>query len=201
MILILLLEVETLKNIVKLAITIMTTITIIIVIINKTITTITVVLIIKLKLETACLKLKRLFTNTNHMCLVKVRLFNSAKVRCMYDHAKSTVRDFDPDHIILHCGTNDLNSDRTSRQTAREIIELALSLKPDNSKISISLLTPRSDKLNKKASEVNNCLINMCSHRNIAYIDHFSSIQQNHINENKVLLNRYETIVFANTFP
>ena len=114
----------------------------------------------------------------------------------MHDHAKPTVQDFDLDHIILHCGTNDLNSGRTSSQ----IIDLALSLKSDKNRISISLLTPRSDKLNNKASEVNNRLINMCSHRNIAYIDHSSSIQQNHINESKVHLNRYGTIVFANTF-
>ena len=38
-------------------------------------------------------------------------------------------------------------------------------------------------------------LINMCSYRNIAYINHSSSIQQNYINNN-----RYGTIVFANTF-
>ena len=133
----------------------------------------------------------------NHKCLVKVRPFNSGKVRCMHDHAKSTVRDFDPDHIILHCGTNDLNSDRTSSQIAIEIKDLALSLKSNKNRISISLLTQRSDKLNSKASEVNNRL---CSHRNIAFIDHSSSIQQNHINESKVHLNRYGTIVFANTF-
>ena len=136
----------------------------------------------------------------NHKCLVKVRPFNSAKVRCMHDHVKPTVRDFDPDHIILHCGTNDLNSDRTSSQIAREIIDLATSLKSVKNKISISLLTPRCDKLNNKASEVNNRLINICSHRNIAYIDHSSSIQQNHINESKVHLSRYGTVVFANTF-
>ena len=108
--------------------------------------------------------------------------------------------DFDPDHIILHCGTNDLNSNRTSSQIAREITDLSLSLKSDKNKISVSVLTPRSDILNSKASEVNNCLINMCSHRNIAYIHHSSSIQQIHINESKVHLNRFETIVFANTF-
>ena len=118
----------------------------------------------------------------------------------MRDHAKPTVRDFDPDHIILHCGTNDLNSDRTSSQIAIEFIDLALSLKPDKNKISTSLLTLRSDKLNSKVSEVNNHLINMFSHRNIAYIDHSSSIQQNYINESKVHLNRYGTIVFAKTF-
>ena len=135
----------------------------------------------------------------NYKCLVKVRPFNSAKVRCKQDHVKPIVRDFDPDHIILHCGTNDLNSDRTSSQIAREIIDLAIS-KSDKNKISISLLTPRSDILNNKASEVNNRLINMCSHRNTVYIDHSSSIQQNHINESKVHLNRYGTVAFANTF-
>ena len=120
-------------------------------------------------------------------------------MRCKHDHAKSAVRDFDLDHIILHCGANDSNSDRISSNIAGEIIGLALSLKSDKNKISVSLLTPRSNKLNNRAGEVNSLLINMCSHRNIAYMDHFSSIQQNQINERKVHLNRYETIVFANT--
>ena len=64
-----------------------------------------------------------------HKCLVKVRSFSSAKVRCMHDHVKPTVRDFNPDHIILHCETNDLNSERTANEIAKSIIELALSLK------------------------------------------------------------------------
>ena len=118
----------------------------------------------------------------NHKCLVRVRPFNSAKLRYVHGHAKATVWDFHSDHIILHCGTNDLNSDRISSQ------------------ITILLLTPRSDKLNNKISEVKNRLINMSSHRNIAYIDHSSSIQKNHINESNVNLNRYGTVVFANTF-
>ena len=62
----------------------------------------------------------------NRKCLVKVRSVNSAKVRCMHDHTKSTVRDFDPDYIILHCGTNDPNSDRKSSQIAGEIIDRSL---------------------------------------------------------------------------
>ena len=125
----------------------------------------------------------------NHKWFVKVRPFNSVKVRYMPDHEKPTVRDFDPDHIILHCGTNDLNSDRTSSQIAREM-QFAISLKSDKNKVSISLLIPTSDKLNKKTSEVSNRLINMCSHRNIAYIDHSGSTQQNHINESKAHFNK-----------
>ena len=71
----------------------------------------------------------------NYKCLDRVRPFNSAKVRCMHDHANLTVRDFDPEHIMLHCPANDLSSDRTSSQIAREIIDLALSLKSDKNEI------------------------------------------------------------------
>ena len=57
-----------------------------------------------------------------HKCFVKVQPFNSAKVRCMHDHVKPTVRDFNPDHIILHYGTNDLNFEQTASQIAGSII-------------------------------------------------------------------------------
>ena len=90
----------------------------------------------------------------NHKCLVKVRPFSSAKVRCMHDHVKPSVRDFNPDHIILHCGTNDLSSERTASQIARSIIELALTLKSQDNKILISLIVPRNDNLNNKANEI-----------------------------------------------
>ena len=79
----------------------------------------------------------------NHKCLVKIRPSNSSKMRCIYDHAKANVQDFNPDHIILHSRTN---SGRTSSQIAREITDLALSLKSDKNNASIPLLTPRSDK-------------------------------------------------------
>ena len=65
----------------------------------------------------------------NHKYLVKVRPFSSEKFRCMHDHVKPIVPDFNPDHIILHCKTNDLSSERTASQIARSIIRLALSLK------------------------------------------------------------------------
>ena len=176
MILRLLLEVRNLKNITKLTVTITTTIIIVIVITMKTNAIIEVVPIIKYPVVT---KLKRncfdtwrqhgekiinfflLTRKLNHKCLVKVRPFISARVRWIHNHAKPTIPDFDPDRIILYCGTNDLNSNRTSSQIAIEIIDLALSLKSDKTKISISLLTSRSDKSNNKASEVSNRLINI----------------------------------------
>ena len=71
-------------------------------------------------------------------------------MRCIHDHAIANVQDFNPDHIILHSGSN---SGKTSSQIAREIIDLALSLKSDKNKASVPLLTPQSNKWNNKASE------------------------------------------------
>ena len=113
----------------------------------------------------------------NHKFLVKVRPFSAGKVRCIHVHVKPTVRGFNLDHSILQYRTNDLRSDRTASQIARSIIKLALSLKSQDNKISISLIVPKNENLNNKASEVNNRLIHMCAERNIPYINHANSIQ------------------------
>ena len=136
----------------------------------------------------------------NHKCLVKVRPFSSAKVRCMHDRVIPSVRDVDPDHIILHSGTNDLSSERTASQIARSIIELALTLKSEYNKISISFIVPRNDNLNNKANEVKSRLIHIYAEQNIPYIDHTNSIQpENYLNESKLHFNRYGAIAFANS--
>ena len=118
----------------------------------------------------------------------------------MHDHVKPTIRDVNPDHIILHCRTNDLNSERTTGQIVRSLIELAHSLKSKDSKISLSLIVQSNDNLNNKASEVNCRLVHMCAERNIPYIDHTNSIQpENHLNESKLHFNWCGTIAFANS--
>ena len=54
-----------------------------------------------------------------HKHLVKVRSFSGAKISCMTDHVKPTLRDINPDHIILHAGTNDLRTENTASQIAK----------------------------------------------------------------------------------
>ena len=58
-----------------------------------------------------------------HKGILKVRPFTSAKVSCMQDHVKSTVRDINPQQIILYVGTNDLKTERTASQIAESIID------------------------------------------------------------------------------
>ena len=136
-----------------------------------------------------------------HKFLVKVRSFSSAKTRCMYDHAKPTIREVNPEHIILHVGTNDLNSEKTASQISNSIIHLANSLKNETNNIHVSLIVPRNDNLNNKVNEVNNRLINMCEQRNIKIINHSDTIDRSrHLNESHLHLNRYGTVEFAKNF-
>ena len=91
-----------------------------------------------------------------HKFLVKVRPFTGAKVSCMVDHVKPTIRDDKPDHVILHTRTNDLRSEKTASQIARSITELAMSFKDDDNSVIVSGIVRRNDNLNNKATEVNN---------------------------------------------
>ena len=136
-----------------------------------------------------------------HKCLIKVRPFNAARVKCMYDHVRPTLRDCNPNWIILHIGTNDLKEKRKASQIAKSIIDLAISIKSEDIKVVISLIVPRYDILNNKAFEVNDRLKNMCKERNILYIDHSETIQpENHLNNGNLHLNRYGTNVFSKNF-
>ena len=116
----------------------------------------------------------------------------------MYDHVKPTIREFNPNHIILHVGTNELKSSKTASQISKSVIDLALSLKSETNAVTISLIVPRKDNLNNKAQEVNSRLINMCGERDITFIDHTDTIDtERHLNESKVHLNKSGTIEFA----
>ena len=53
----------------------------------------------------------------------EITIFSRAKVRCLHDYAKPTMCDFNPSQTILHVGTNDLNSEKTSSQIANPIID------------------------------------------------------------------------------
>ena len=74
----------------------------------------------------------------NANCKVFVKTFSGAKTTCMNDYVKPSVRR-SPDHFILHIGTNDLSSDKSSEEIARSVIDLATSIK--NEKHDLAYLT------------------------------------------------------------
>ena len=134
--------------------------------------------------------------------VAKKQPFSSAKVQCTYDHAKPTRRDVNPENIILHIGTNDLNFDKTSSQIARSIIDLDVSLKANTNTITIFFITPQNDHLNNKASKVNDLLVNMCGERHIPNTGHSKTIRRGtHLNKSELHVNKFGTIAFAKNIP
>ena len=59
---------------------------------------------------------------------IYVRPFTGAKVRSMKDYAKPCIREDNPDHIILHVGTNELSSENDAERVVKSIADLAKSL-------------------------------------------------------------------------
>ena len=94
---------------------------------------------------------------------IYVRPFTGAKVRSMKDYAKPCIREENPDHIILHVGTNDLSSENNVERVCKSIVDLVKSLLFENRKVIISGIIPQNDQWNIKAEEVNNHMKEMCA--------------------------------------
>ena len=62
---------------------------------------------------------------------VYVKDFPGARVRCIQDYVRPTLRE-NPDHVIIHIGTNDLASNTPAKKVAESIIDLASTLKSDS---------------------------------------------------------------------
>ena len=97
-----------------------------------------------------------------HKHLVKVRSFSGAKISCMTDHVKPTLRDINPDHIVLHADTNDLRTENTASQIVKAAKDLATSLKNDGNTVTVSGIVAKLDELSNKANEVNRRLALKC---------------------------------------
>ena len=140
-----------------------------------------------------------------HKFLVKVRPFSGAKVSCMVDHVKPTILYDKPDLFILHTGTNHVRSEKTASQIARPITELAISLKDNHNSVIASGIAPTIDslnnKVNNKATEVNNRFLRMCKERKILFVAHSEYIDSSkHFNASNSLFNHNGIKVFAENF-
>ena len=60
----------------------------------------------------------------------------------MKNYMKPSLRNT-PNHFILHVGTNDLNSNQTSEVIAKEIVDLATSIKKTNMTLVFLILSPK----------------------------------------------------------
>ena len=102
---------------------------------------------------------------------IYVKCFPGARTDCMHSYSWPTMKR-NPSCVILHVGTNDLQSDNTALEIANEIINLGKKLKSINNDVIISGIIPRRDKWNEKAKDVNMKVRNDCLNFNIGFIDH-----------------------------
>ena len=58
---------------------------------------------------------------------------------------RSCVRDENPDHIILHVGTNDLNSENNPERVAKSSVDLAKRMVSGNRKVAVPGIIPRNE--------------------------------------------------------
>ena len=105
-------------------------------------------------------------------CKVYEWSFPGAKVQCMDDYKKLSIRD-EPDHFIVHVGTNDLNSEVSSKSIAESIVYLTMTLKTESNNVSVSNIVLRTDNSlsNQKQYEVNSHLKDLCEERNLYLIE------------------------------
>ena len=101
---------------------------------------------------------------------IKARFYTVARVRCMEDHAKITVRSSEGNQIILNPGTNYLLTDKTPMQICNDIINLASFIKDNLIQVVISFVALRNDQISDRGKTVNDYLINICKSACIKYI-------------------------------
>ena len=102
---------------------------------------------------------------------VVVKHFSRSKTKDMESYIIPTLEQ-NPETIIIHSGTNDLKSDISPEEIARDIIKLTTSCKTQTNKVILSSIVPRYDNLNEKATRVNKCFKKECEVINICSIDH-----------------------------
>ena len=108
-----------------------------------------------------------------------------------------------PDNFVLHFGTNDLDSDKTTESIPNTIIDLALAtlLKNDQHDLSISNIILRTDNTNleDKGCLVNIIVAEMCKEKSLFFIDHSRKTKSHHLKKGKLHLNKKGSAVLSNT--
>ena len=117
-----------------------------------------------------------------------------AQKQCIKYYAQPTIRK-NPDHILIHVGTNDLPTRRQPDVIAEDIIRLVLKLKANSCDISVSNIVVRNDQYRNKVSAANRKLKDLCKEKNLHYIDHTNSINTRHLNGSKLRYKRYKDLI------
>ena len=122
-----------------------------------------------------------------------------ASTNGMIHYVKGCLEDISSDTVILHHGTNDLKSGNTSEKIATDIVNLALTIQNEKTKVFISGLTIRNDNLDKRRKEVKQFLERKCLVEKLGFIDN-QNINLKMLNQSGLHLNEYGTSRLVNNF-
>ena len=128
-----------------------------------------------------------------------VKSFSGATTECLEHYIQPSLR-YKPDLIIIHCGTNDLRSEKSSKIIAEDIVKLAIGVKTEENEVMVSGIVQRNDNLNSKGMQVNDFLKLLSSERNIGFIDNSAIDTKKHLNSSNLHLNYSGTVALANNF-
>ena len=103
---------------------------------------------------------------------VFVKSYGGMKVGDTKYHAFPNMK-YNPNHIIVHVGTNEIRTRKTATKIANDIMKVCMGLKSDDNDVSVSGLVLRGDEEeNEKVKEVNCILKRLCREHNYYFIDH-----------------------------
>ena len=130
---------------------------------------------------------------------IYVKSFSGATTDDMNSHVIPTMKR-NPKKVILHRGTNDIRSQATPENIAKEVMELAVSLSTKENIVFVSGSVPRGDNWNNKVSEIKKHLQSACRSRNMPFIDNSNISIEHHLNRSRFHLNPEGTRILANNF-
>ena len=125
--------------------------------------------------------------------------FNGATTRAMKHHS-IPVMEFDPDLVILHCGTNSLRGPDNEEKIAMDIVNLANSIKTDTNNILVSSIVARRDQLQEKAEKVNEFLCIKCRQCNLPFMKHNNLRSEIHLKPKGQHLNKEGSALLSDNF-
>ena len=128
---------------------------------------------------------------------VVVKSFPGATIEDMEDFVKPLLRK-KPDNVVLHIGTNDLNTVQEPRLAAEGIVNLALQIEGDapETNLAISGLIARADDKDGKVLSVNKILKKFCRQNHWNFIEH-NNINQTHLNRGGLHLSKSGSALLA----
>ena len=79
----------------------------------------------------------------------------------MKDYVKPWIRENYPAHVVIHVGTNELDSEGQAEVIAKSIVDVAKSIRTNTRTVNISGIVPRNNNFNNTALDVNDELSKM----------------------------------------